>query len=597
MEGLLPVYVMCLVLGIVTLRASAMRPNIVVVVADDLGWGDVSYHGSEEIHTPNIDALATDGIALDSYYVSPMCSPSRATLLSGRHPIHTGLQHNVIYSAQPYALPLHFKLMPEHLKTLGYETHAIGKWHIGHMTRTHTPTQRGFDSFYGYYGGHHGYTDHTCFEVYRENEPGGNWSGWGLDLWENLQADRSKTGKETTELFTEKAVEILKYRNQDKPFFIYLSHLAVHVGNEYAMFEPAEKYMERNSHIQNPKRRKLAATLSALDDSVGNLVEALNATGAIENTILVLTTDNGAAAGGIDNSAGSNWPLRGTKMTHWEGGVRGTAFVWSPMIRTPRVSRQLMHVSDWLPTLYSAAGGNVEDLGDIDGVDMWHSLVSGAGSPRSEVLHNIDPVWNMSALRVGSYKYVQGTYGGGNFDGWYKPAAFSAPCPPAHEAVSDVSENGLNYVSKSGFSITVVDKKVTQCDYVPFNKFDYASTTLERRKNFLDLECSAARIARGLGRWLPSVTPEELHAECGQVPVKDCKPLQEPCLFNIHADPCERENIAEENPQIVRKMAKRLEEYRKTMVPPLNKPPTRRADPRYFDYTWAPYMDSLWPYV
>lgn len=545
----------------VTLKVTAMRPNIVVVVADDLGWGDVSYHGSDEIHTPNIDALAADGVALESYYVSPMCSPSRATLLSGRHPIHTGLQHNVIYSAEPYALPLRFKLMPEHLKTLGYETHAIGKWHIGHMTRNHTPTQRGFDSFYGYYSGHHGYTDHTSFELYREKKPEDSWSGWGLDLWENLKADRSKTGKETTELFTEKTVQLLKDRDPSKPFFIYLSHLAVHVGNYYALFEPAEKYLEMNSHIKNLKRRKLAGTLSALDESVGRLVEALNATGAIQNTILVLTTDNGAAAGGIDDSAGSNWPLRGTKMTHWEGGVRGTAFVWSPLIRTPRVSRQLMHVSDWLPTLYSAAGGNVQDLGDIDGVDMWRSLVSGVGSPRSEVLHNIDPVWNMSALRVGSYKYIQGTYENGSFDGWYKPA--------------EVSTFG---------------------DTRDFSKNHPAATDWIRR-NFLDLECAAARVTRELGRRLPAYNSEELRTECGQVPVKDCHPLQEPCLFNVHVDPCERENIAAENPQIVRKMARRLEEYRKTMVPPLNKPPTRKADPRYFDYTWAPYIDSAGPYL
>lgn len=590
MEVLRPVCVLCLVVGVVTVKVSGMKPNIVVVVADDLGWGDVSYHGSEEVHTPNIDALAADGIALESYYVSPMCTPSRAALLSGRHPIHTGLQHDVIYSAQPYALPLHFKLMPEHFKTLGYETHAIGKWHVGHMTRNHTPTQRGFDSFYGYYTGHHGYTDHTNFEIYRGKNPGDNWTAWGLDLWQNLEADGSKGGKETTELFTEKTVDILRNQDRNKPFFIYLSHLAVHVGNYYALFEPAERYLEMNSHIKNPKRRKLAATLSALDDSVGKLVEALNSTGAIQNTILVLTTDNGAAAGGIDNSAGSNWPLRGTKMTHWEGGVRGTAFVWSPLIRSRRVSRQLMHVSDWLPTLYSAAGGNIEDLGDIDGVDMWRSLVTGAGSPRSEVLHNIDPVWNMSALRVGSYKYVQGSYANGQYDGWYKPAEVSAPCPLAVGAVNNL------YISEGDVSMTLVDKGATQCYYESFNGFGEPSDTPEKRRNSLDWECAAARVVRSLGRRLPAHSREDLRAECGQVPVKDCNPLQEPCLFNIHEDPCERYNIAEENPQIVRKMARRLEEYRKTMVPPLNKPPTRRADPRYFNYTWSPYMDSVWPH-
>ncbi|KAK8762520.1 hypothetical protein V5799_026211 [Amblyomma americanum] len=290
---------------------------------------------------------------------------------------------------------------------------------------------RGFDSFYGYYSGHHGYTDHSCFEEYM-SDPKEKWTGWGLDLWDNLTADWSKSGKYTTELFTEKAIELLKNRDRSKPFFLYLSHLAVHVGNFYALFEAPEKYVQMNSHIKNPKRRDFAAMLSALDDAIGQLVEALNATDAIQNTILALTTDNGGAAGGIDNSAGSNWPLRGTKATHWEGGVRGTAFLWSPTIREPRVYRQLMHVSDWLPTLYTAAGGDVKDLGDIDGIDMWRSLVTGAGVPRTEVLHNIDPVWNMSALRFGRYKYVNGTYGEGHFDGWYQPAEVrDLPLEPA----------------------------------------------------------------------------------------------------------------------------------------------------------------------
>lgn len=571
----------------------AARPNIIVIVADDLGWGDVSFHGSQQIRTPNIDALAADGIVLDNYYVSPLCTPSRATLLSGRHPIHTGMQHNVIYSAMPYAFPLQYKLMPEYFKTLGYETHAVGKWHLGHMTRNHTPTRRGFDSFYGYYSGHHGYTDHSAFEEYMD-DPKEQWTGWGLDLWHNLEADRSKSGNYTTELFTEKAIEIFKNRDRSKPLFLYLAHLAVHVGNFYALFEAPDRYIQLNQHINNHKRRHFAAMLSALDDSIGQLLEALNTTDAIQDTIIALTTDNGAATGGIDNSAGSNWPLRGTKANHWEGGVRGTALLWSPMIRQPRLSRQLMHISDWLPTLYTAAGGNVQDLGDIDGVEMWRSLITGAGSPRSEVLHNIDPIWNMSALRVGRYKYLNGTYGDGRYDGWYEPLQDKGSELGLYEVDNTSGDKyGLHHLYDDGGAslTTAADNAKTWQHDPPTNR--HAASSARTSNNLLDQTCAVARTILSIGRTLPKHSPREVLTECGQPRKNECKPLEKPCLFDIERDPCEINNIAEDYPHVLRSMENRLEQHRKTMVPPLNKPPTRRSDPRYFDFTWAPYMDTV----
>ncbi|KAH8030610.1 hypothetical protein HPB51_010441 [Rhipicephalus microplus] len=533
---------LCVLAGVVWVSSPmdcAARPNIIVIVADDLGWGDVSFHGSQQIRTPNIDALATDSIVLDNHYVSPLCTPSRATLLSGRHPIHTGLQHNVIYSAMPYAFPLHFKLMPEYFKALGYESHAVGKWHLGHMTRNHTPTRRGFDSFYGYYSGHHGYTDHSAFEEYMD-DPKDQWTGWGLDLWHNLQADRSKSGNYTTQLFTEKAIEILKNRDRSK------------------------------------------------------LVEALNATDAIQDTIIALTTDNGAATGGIDSSAGSNWPLRGTKANHWEGGVRGIALVWSPMIRQPRVSRQLMHVSDWLPTLYSAAGGNVEDLGDIDGVDMWRSLVTGHGSPRSEVLHNIDPIWNMSALRVGRYKYLNGTYGDGRYDGWYEPLqerGFEFGLYGVDNTSGD--KYGLRHLYDDGNTtpLTAADYYNARQQEPP--SYRDSSSSAARSNNLLDRTCAVARTFLSIGRALPKHSPWQVMTECGQPRKSECKPLEKPCLFDIERDPCEIDNIADDYPHVLRSLENRLQQHKKTMVPPLNKPPTRRSDPRYFDFTWAPYMDTV----
>ncbi|XP_075728124.1 arylsulfatase B-like isoform X2 [Rhipicephalus microplus] len=550
---------LCVLAGVVWVSSPmdcAARPNIIVIVADDLGWGDVSFHGSQQIRTPNIDALAADGIVLDNHYVSPLCTPSRATLLSGRHPIHTGLQHNVIYSAMPYAFPLHFKLMPEYFKALGYESHAVGKEYM--------------------------------------DDPKDQWTGWGLDLWHNLEADRSKSGNYTTQLFTEKAIEILKNRDRSKPLFLYLAHLAVHVGNFYALFEAPDRYIELNRHIENSKRRHFAAMLSALDDSIGQLMEALNATDAIQDTIIALTTDNGAASGGIDSSAGSNWPLRGTKANHWEGGVRGIALLWSPMIRQPRVSRQLMHVSDWLPTLYSAAGGNVEDLGDIDGVDMWRSLVTGLGSPRSEVLHNIDPIWNMSALRVGRYKYLNGTYGDGRYDGWYEPLqerGFEFGLYGVDNTSGD--KYGLRHLHDDGDATPMTAADYYKAWQQEPPSYRDSSSSAARSNNILDRTCAVARTILSIGRALPKHSPWEVMTECGQPRKSECKPLEKPCLFDIERDPCEIDNIADDYPHVLRSLENRLQQHKKTMVPPLNKPPTRRSDPRYFDFTWAPYMDTV----
>ncbi|XP_054713247.1 arylsulfatase B-like [Uloborus diversus] len=389
------------------------KPNIIILVADDLGWNDLSFHGSPQIPTPNLDSLARSGVILNNYYVCPVCSPSRGSLMTGLYPIHTGLQHDVIFVNENWGLPLKQTLLPQYLRTLGYATHAVGKWHLGFFRKEYTPTFRGFDSHYGYWGGKEDYFDHT-------QQMG---QMWGLDFHHNLNSSNDGFGKYSTFLFANHAVNIINRHEKSKPLFLYVAYQAVHSANSYATLQAPEEYIQRFNHIKDKNRRIFAGMVSAMDDSVKTIVDALKFNDMLKNSIILFTTDNGGPAAGFNDNAASNWPLRGVKASLWEGGVRGISFIWSPLLaNSGRTSMDLMHITDWLPTLFYAAGGNVTELGQLDGHNVWNTLSSSLPSPRTEVLLNIDNIKKVSALRVGRYKVVQGTTYDGAWDGWYGPS-------------------------------------------------------------------------------------------------------------------------------------------------------------------------------
>ncbi|CAN7940987.1 unnamed protein product, partial [Ixodes hexagonus] len=194
-------------------------PNIIFILADDLGWADVSFRGDPQIPTPNLDVLASQGIILNNYYVQHLCAPSRGALMSGLYPIHTGLQHLVQVPAEPWGLSPNFTILPEYLRDLGYVNHIIGKWHLGYYKESYTPTRRGFDSFYGYYNGGEDYYNHEILYVI------------GLDFWADTTPVRSERGHYSTNLFTSKAVSLIRKHDKSKPLFLYLSHQAVHCGD------------------------------------------------------------------------------------------------------------------------------------------------------------------------------------------------------------------------------------------------------------------------------------------------------------------------------------------------------------------------------
>lgn len=310
------------------------------------------------------------------------------------------MQHGVLYGAEPRGLPLTEKLLPEYLKPLGYSNHIVGKWHLGSYKRAYTPLMRGFESHVGIWTGHHDYFDHTAEEK----------GMWGLDMRRGFDVAYDLHGKYTTDVITNEAVKIIHNRNSSHPLFLYVAHTAVHSSNPYSPLPAPDDTVAKISNIEDFNRRKFAAMLQHLDLSVGSIVQALSEEGMLKNSIIIFSTDNGGPAAGFNLNAASNFPLRGVKNTLWEGGIRGAGFIWSPLLKNrQRVSNQLIHITDWLPTCLHAAGGDVNELQNLDGINLWNELSEDLGSKRIEVLHNIDDIWGSSALMVNKWKIVLGT--------------------------------------------------------------------------------------------------------------------------------------------------------------------------------------------
>ncbi|KAG8199694.1 hypothetical protein JTE90_022143 [Oedothorax gibbosus] len=541
---------------VVLCDAKRSKPHIVFMIVDDLGWNDVSFHGSKQIPTPNIDAIAKDGIILNNYYTAPTCSPSRGSLMTGKYPLRLGFQHEVIVANSPWGLPLEEKIMPQYFKSLNYATHGVGKWHLGFFKEAYLPMKRGFDSFFGYYTGVEDYYTHFS-DV-------GNMSG--LDLHDNYENAWGYNGTYGTELYTMKTKEVIMKHNPAKPLFLYVSQQAPHSGRFSNPIQVPDKYVKPLVGIQDEQRRKFAGMVSALDHSVGEIFEALEKSKMLDNTIFIFTTDNGGAVDGTDGCLGSNYPLRGSKYNLWEGGVRGVSFVWSPFLRhRSRISNDLMHISDWLPTLLSAAAGPevAKLLKNIDGFDLWPSFAHGFPSPREEVLLNIDPVDNVEGIRWKNFKLVKGSYYNENFDGWY-------------------DKNG-----KMIKSLLPAEPKAKlllyRSNYIKFLKRSKAARILWRKyakDPRLAISCRS-----------PACMTFPI-AKCGKaVPLKEngCKPNEAPCLFDIIEDPCEYYNIAEQYPEITKKLQSSINKYRSLAKDPAGQPPEVAADPKLHGNAWMPW--------
>ncbi|XP_062867297.1 arylsulfatase B [Trichomycterus rosablanca] len=503
-------------------------PHLVFILADDLGFNDVGYHGSE-IKTPHLDRLSAAGIRLENYYVQPLCTPSRNQLLTGRYQIHTGMQHQIIWPCQPYCVPLDEKLLPELISDAGYSTHMVGKWHLGMYKKECLPTRRGFHSFFGYLlGSEDYYTHQRCSFISPLNL-----SRCALDLRDGESTAGQYSGEYSTELFTQHAVHTIHTHPTHTPLFLYVALQAVHDP-----LQVPERYLAPYSFIKDRARRLYAGMVSAMDEAVGNISMALRDAGMWNNTILIFSTDNG----GQTLAGGSNWPLRGRKWSLWEGGVRGVGFVTGPLVELPgTVSRELIHISDWLPTLVALAGGSTNGTKPLDGFNVWSTISTGKSSPRVELLHNIDPL------------YID-----------------VAPCPgdsteDQQEMLDSLRQNSLRRNSLKFSS-------------VPVPHFNVSMHAAIRYKNWKLLTGYP-----GCAVWFPR--PGETIG--GASPVAP-PPLKQVMLFNIDEDPEERQEVSHQHPDVVNFLLQRLEKLQQG-AEPINFPPDDpRCDPKYTG-AWGPW--------
>jgi arylsulfatase A-like enzyme len=373
-------------------QQSAPRPNIVYILADDLGWKDVGFHGSD-IKTPNIDKLAREGARLEQFYAQSMCTPSRAALMTGRYPFRYGLQTAVIPSASKYGLATDEWLLPQALKEAGYKTAIVGKWHLGHGDRKYWPRQRGFDYQYGPVLGEIDYFTHAAHGK--------------TDWYRNNQLVKEQ-GYVTT-LLGNDAVKLIGSHDPKTPLFLYLAFTAPH-----APYQAPKEYLDMYKHIADPSRRAYAAMITAMDDEIGRVIAALEKKKMRENTLIIFQSDNGGPrsaqfTGEIDMSKSTipadNGPYRDGKGTLYEGGTRVVALAtWPGHIKLGSVVDQPIHMVDMYPTLAGLAGASLSKSKPLDGLNVWPAIGEGKPSPRHEVVYNIGPFF--AAVREGDWKLV-----------------------------------------------------------------------------------------------------------------------------------------------------------------------------------------------
>ncbi len=362
----------------VAANAASKQPNILILYADDLGYNELGCYGGKHVPTPNIDSIATHGIRFTQGYVSaPLCSPSRAGLMTGRYQTRFGHENNVM---APGGLPLAEFTLANRMKAIGYSTCAIGKWHLG-TGDDRLPMARGFDEYFGVTGNPGSYFMPRGFIDSRKST--------------SVQAIEDPSFY-TTDAFAAHAVDWIE-RHKDSPWFLYLPFNAIH-----SPLEASEKYLQRFTNVSKVSDRTLFAMTSAMDDAVGVVLNKIRALAQEENTLIFFISDNGAP-----NHPDGNGVLRGHKHTTWEGGIRLPFLTqWMGHLPANKIYEQPVIQLDVVPTCFSAAGGTVDPAWNLDGVNLLPYLNGEKTSrPHSTLSWRIDGMW---AVRHGDLKLVHG---------------------------------------------------------------------------------------------------------------------------------------------------------------------------------------------
>jgi arylsulfatase A-like enzyme len=436
--------------------SAAAKPNIVFILADDLGYNELGFTNSTRgIITPNLDALAHQGVVMKNYYVQPICTPTRSALMTGRYTIRLGTQASVIYWDTPWAIPINETFLPQNMQDAGYNTAMFGKWHLGMFKEEYTPMGRGFEEHLGYYQGcGSAYTHVTSCCTAGSPDSDQNFvcapGEWGKEDFRGLDwfrgnatsggislPDASGNHTNSCQLIRDAAVDYIeRQKGAAKPFYLYLPFQNVHMP-----YTCDKKYREMYGYNESSQSASESSAFTAgeatlfgyiteMDDAVGDIVAALKRTGAYDNSVIIFSSDNGAPsdAPDVDHMEGPanpgwiarNYPFRGHKTQIWEGGTRVAGFVHSPShlpaSAAGTVSEGLFHVTDWLPTIVGLAGGTTARNFALDGKDIWPAL-SGGASPRTEMLYNVNPLCHTgqagapkAGLRMGDYKLLAYCY-------------------------------------------------------------------------------------------------------------------------------------------------------------------------------------------
>lgn len=384
-------------------NAAERPPNVIIFLADDLGWSDVSMHGSK-IETPSIDRIAAEGVELTRFYSAPICSPTRAALMTGRDPMRLGISYGVVMPWSNNGVHPHERFIAQAFSDAGYQTAITGKWHLGHSQDKFTPRRRGFDHFYG----------HLHTEV-------GYFPPFGAQGGKDLQRNGETLDDEGWEpwLVSDEAVDWIRGRDKERPFFLYMPYLSPHtpldapqeLQDKYADLDddraPARSTSDWSRWMKyvgiKSLRQMYAAVVDGMDQGIGRVLDVLDEEGIANDTIVIVLSDNGGqvtfGAGGAENA-----PYRGGKAETFEGGIRVVAAMrWPGKIEADSEMGQIMTVMDIFPTLMAATGIEPGEHKPFDGLDMWDAVAKKEEVSRDDYVYFASEVPRPGSLQFTAF--------------------------------------------------------------------------------------------------------------------------------------------------------------------------------------------------